>query len=249
MQTVLVVDDEPSALEELAGYLRARDSYEIITAHSAKEAIGRLNGVDLAVVDMHMETQESGIDVVRAAQKVRPPVKCIVYATSGSVPNAVKAMQAGAYDYVEMQSLNMYAVLDDKVKQALGVSEEIERILRDKTYEDLDSVLKRDRKSTLDILYKKTKDKAIDLKTEDGRQIWQPVIQFHKDAGHGEEINSIYSKLAEYSETKLDQVIYDILFTINAGVTADIRAGFWLADKFANHRKGKYQKTLREQVQ
>jgi DNA-binding NarL/FixJ family response regulator len=250
MSKLLIVDDQPSALEEIAEYLRIRASYEIVKARSAKEAIGLLAEADLALVDMFMETPESGIDVVREAQRVNPALKCIVYtAHSGNVPNAVKAMQAGAYDYVEKQSSNVYEVLNNKVKQALGVSEEINRILHDKTYEDLGTVLKRDREGTLDILYKKTEEKEINLKTKEGKQIWQAVIQFHKNGGYGEEIDSIYSKLAEYSETKLDQAIYDLLFTINAGVTADIRAGFWLADKYTNYRKKKCRETLQRQIQ
>jgi len=246
MPRILIVDDEPKVLRELSDYLRNVNGYEIITATSAKEAIECLEGVDLAIVDMYMETKESGLEVLRAAKKVEPGLKCIVLTAHGGVSNAVEALKAGACDYVEKQTSNVYPVLVQKMKQALTLETEIDGILCRKTYEDLYNVLKRDRENALDILYKRTEEKVIDLKTEDGKEIWKIIIQFHKSEGYAGEIDSICSKLTEYSETKFDKVIYDILFTINASVNADIRAGFWLADKFTNHRKKKCRKTLEE---
>jgi len=277
MRRILIVDDEQEVLRELSEYLRNIDGYEITTATSAKEAIEHLEGVDLAIVDMFMETEDSGIEVLKAAKQVAPWLQCIVLTAYGSVPDAVEAMESDAYDYIEKQTPYVYEILGHKVRRALEYREimlyaasasetneetetaptletEIDSILRDKTYEELESVLKRDRENALGILYKRTKEKVINLKTEDGKKIWKIIMQFHKSEGYEEKIDSICSKLAEYSETKFyniiydilltkfDRIIYDILFTINAGVNADIRAGFWLADKFANHRKEKWKK-------
>jgi len=117
MQRILIVDDEPSVLEALSEYFA--DDYEITTASSAKEAIEHLEGVDLAIVDMFMETNESGMEVLKAAKKAYPFLQCIVLTAYGAVPNAVEAMKLGAYDYVEKQTDNVYEVLAHRVKQAL----------------------------------------------------------------------------------------------------------------------------------
>lgn len=121
MQKILIVDDDPGVLEELSEYFA--DDYEITTASSAKEAIKRLEGVDLAVVDMYMETKESGIEVLKAAKEMAPCLQCIVLTAHGKVPNAVEALKAGAYDYVEKQTKNAYEVLAHKMKQALEYRE------------------------------------------------------------------------------------------------------------------------------
>jgi len=126
MRRILIVDDEDGVLEELSDYF-AKD-YEIVTAKSAAEAIELLEGLDLAIIDMFMETEESGIEVLKAAKKMMPLLQCIILTAYGTASNAVKAMKEGAYDYVEKQTPDIYEALDYKIKRALEYRDSIEAL-------------------------------------------------------------------------------------------------------------------------
>jgi signal transduction histidine kinase len=126
MRKILIVDDEDGVLEELSDYF-AKD-YEIVTAKSATEAIRLLEGLDLAIIDMFMETEESGIEVLKAAKKMMPLLQCIILTAYGTASNAVKAMKEGAYDYVEKQTPDIYEALDYKIKRALEHRDNIEAL-------------------------------------------------------------------------------------------------------------------------
>lgn len=67
---ILLVDDELAILLTLKAVLEM-NGFEVETAHSAKEAIQRLNDSEyqMVITDMRMETETAGYDVVRAAKK------------------------------------------------------------------------------------------------------------------------------------------------------------------------------------
>ena len=67
---ILLVDDELAILLTLKAILEM-NGFEVETAHSAHEAIQRLNDSEyqMVITDMRMETETAGYDVVRAAKK------------------------------------------------------------------------------------------------------------------------------------------------------------------------------------
>jgi len=98
--TVLAVDDEPPALDELAFLLRARD--EIAAVHTASDATTALRllrdgGVDAVFLDINMP----GLDGLELAGILRnfalPPA--VVFVTAHD-DRAVSAFDLGAVDYV-----------------------------------------------------------------------------------------------------------------------------------------------------
>jgi two-component system NtrC family response regulator len=97
---ILVVDDEASQRELLAGFL-AKQGYEVVAAASGTEALQRLQRetFDLILTD-HRMPQMSGLDLLKAAREVNPEVPVVVMTAYGSVEQAVAAMKAGAYDYL-----------------------------------------------------------------------------------------------------------------------------------------------------
>ena len=128
MRRILIVDDENGILEELSDYLS--NDYEIVTARSASEAIELLHagGIELAIIDMYMETEESGIEVLKSAKKTAPLLQCIILTAYGTPSNVVEAMRAGAYDYVEKQSPDIYETLAHRIKKALEHRDSIEAL-------------------------------------------------------------------------------------------------------------------------
>ena len=98
---LLVVDDEAAHLSSLKR-LFEREGAQVWTAPSGEQALDVLRGtpVQLALVDLMMPGM-SGQDFLRAARVARPEVDVVVMTAYGTVENAVEAMRAGAYDFVQ----------------------------------------------------------------------------------------------------------------------------------------------------
>lgn len=72
-QRVLLVDDEP-AIRELLGAILERESFEVVAAASAEEAVQHLDSsnFDAVVTDICMETPQAGFQVVKRAAVADP---------------------------------------------------------------------------------------------------------------------------------------------------------------------------------
>src|SRR4051794_40010653 len=101
MQTakILVADDEPNLRRVLVAMLR-RDGHDVVQAASGAEAIDRLSDVDVVITDLRMPGAD-GMEVLRTAAKAFPQVPVIMITAYGSVGQAVEAIKAGAFDYIE----------------------------------------------------------------------------------------------------------------------------------------------------
>ena len=69
-------------------------------AASGLEAIERLADVDVVITDLRMPGAD-GMEVLRTASKNHPHVPVIMITAYGSVGQAVEAIKAGAFDYIE----------------------------------------------------------------------------------------------------------------------------------------------------
>ncbi len=98
---VLLVDDEPDLLDLLELDL-ARLGLDTARAATVGEALRHLeaNTFDLCLTDMRLPDGE-GIEVVRHIAEHAPGTPVAVITAFGSAENAVIALKAGAYDYVE----------------------------------------------------------------------------------------------------------------------------------------------------
>jgi DNA-binding NtrC family response regulator len=100
MARILVVDDDASVCSVLALHLRDAE-HQVDTAGSAAEAIERMSeSYDVMVVDMKMEGDESGLEVLQSAKSNDRLCQVIVLTAYGTLSNAVKAMNMGAFAYV-----------------------------------------------------------------------------------------------------------------------------------------------------
>jgi two-component system response regulator AtoC len=96
---ILVADDEQNLRRVLVALLR-RDGHDVVQAASGSEAIERIGDVDVVITDLRMPGAD-GMDVLRHASKHFPHVPVIMITAYGSVGQAVEAIKAGAFDYVE----------------------------------------------------------------------------------------------------------------------------------------------------
>ena len=97
---ILVADDEPNLRRVLTAILR-REGYEVVQAADGAEAIDLLaEPVDVVITDLKMPRID-GMEVLRHTSQQLPHVPVIMITAFGTVDNAVAAVKAGAFDYIE----------------------------------------------------------------------------------------------------------------------------------------------------
>jgi len=98
MGRVLVVDDEPSMLAALEALLRS-SGHVAVVAHSGREALGLLEGVEAVVTDYSMP-EMNGVELIQALHQRDETLPVVLLTAHGSETIEARAMNAGAYQYV-----------------------------------------------------------------------------------------------------------------------------------------------------
>jgi DNA-binding response OmpR family regulator len=100
MSRVLVVDDEPDAVELLTEFLTAK-GYEVITASNGEEALRRLqeDRPHLILLDVRMPKMD-GLEVLRRAREIDQAVGIIMVTAVHEEETGRRALQMGAFDYI-----------------------------------------------------------------------------------------------------------------------------------------------------
>jgi len=98
---ILVVDDEKTVRESTRIALETDDHY-VETVSSGTVAMLRLKEepFDLVLIDLNLGG-ESALDVIPDIQKRHPRTAVVVFTADATISTAVKAIQAGAMDYLE----------------------------------------------------------------------------------------------------------------------------------------------------
>lgn len=101
VKRVLVVDDEENLRLVLRTLLR-RHGYEVETAASGEEALKQLDsyGPDFVLTDVRMPKM-GGLDLLATLKAKNCQATVIVMSAYGNVDQAIEAMKAGAYDYIQ----------------------------------------------------------------------------------------------------------------------------------------------------
>ncbi len=100
-QSVLVVDDDPRARQDLSSYL-ASQGYRVECLDSGAAVIPRLKAPKppaIVLLDLMMP-QVCGLDVLAKMLKLERPIPTIVVSAVGQVSTVVQAMRMGARDYL-----------------------------------------------------------------------------------------------------------------------------------------------------
>jgi DNA-binding NtrC family response regulator len=97
---ILVADDEQNLRRVLVALLR-RDGHEVVQAADGAEAMTMLpSGVEVVITDLRMP-HATGMELLQFASKHHPHIPVIMITAYGSVGQAVEAIKAGAFDYIE----------------------------------------------------------------------------------------------------------------------------------------------------
>jgi two-component system response regulator AtoC len=99
---VLVVDDDPSALESLAEVL-SKEEYDVFATRRGREALDLVQNTDRALDLVVTDLRMSGIDGMKILESVRegrPEIPVIVLTAFADMGSAVEAIRKGAFDYL-----------------------------------------------------------------------------------------------------------------------------------------------------
>jgi len=100
MNKILIVDDEKSILDLLSMVFK-KEGYVIYTALSSQKALEILDehDIDLVITDIRMPGM-SGLDLLFHIKENYPDIPVIMITAYGSTREAVRALKAGALDYI-----------------------------------------------------------------------------------------------------------------------------------------------------
>lgn len=114
---VLIVDDEHHICKAWRWMLHA-DEFQVEVCSNAAEALQILGAtrIDVIVTDVNMPGID-GLDLLQRIKKTRPEIEVIIMTGAGSITDAVRAMQGGAFDYLTKPFSEIEECIN-KVRQA-----------------------------------------------------------------------------------------------------------------------------------
>jgi DNA-binding NtrC family response regulator len=97
---ILVVDDEPVAVKNLAYALR-KNGYDVTTRESGTGGLETLHShtFDVILTDLRMERVD-GMAILKRAIETDPDIAVVLITAHGTLDSAVEAMKAGAFHYI-----------------------------------------------------------------------------------------------------------------------------------------------------
>lgn len=107
MTSILIIDDSPEDLEQLASLLTDEDtSTEVVTCRDGQDALTQVRErtFDCVLLDLRLDG-ESGLDVLVQLQNLRQTLPVIVLSGQGSEQAAVDAFVTGAAYYLPKQDV------------------------------------------------------------------------------------------------------------------------------------------------
>jgi DNA-binding NtrC family response regulator len=116
---IVVADDEPNLRRVLSAIL-TRDGYSVSQAADGGEALELINeDIDVVVTDLKMPKVD-GMQVLKTVSEEFPQIPVIMITAFGSVDNAVAAVKAGAFDYIEkpFEQEQIRQIITKAIKQA-----------------------------------------------------------------------------------------------------------------------------------
>ncbi|MFQ5676535.1 MAG: sigma-54-dependent transcriptional regulator [bacterium] len=97
---ILIVDDDPGILYSLSMTLK-KEGYKVVTAADGKECIERVDIEKPQVIFMDIAMPEiSGLEALEALKEKGVDIPVIVMTGYGTMQNAIRAVQLGAYEYI-----------------------------------------------------------------------------------------------------------------------------------------------------
>src|SRR2546425_184442 len=128
-ERILVVDDDEALLRLLTMRLSA-NGFAVTTCATGDEAlaVAKREIFDLALTDLRLPDRD-GLSVLEELKLIHPDLPVLLLTAHGSIPNAVEAMQKGAFGYLTkpFDDKELQATLEKALAQQ-RMSREIQRL-------------------------------------------------------------------------------------------------------------------------
>ncbi|MFY4728269.1 sigma-54-dependent transcriptional regulator, partial [Nitrospira sp. BLG_2] len=128
-ENILVVDDDEGLLHLLKMRLSAM-GFTVTPCTTGQDAVGAAKKTmfNLAITDLRLRG-EDGLDVTEELLRSHPGLPVIILTAHGSIPNAVEAMQRGAFGYLTkpFDDKELKATIEKALAQQ-RMSQEIQRL-------------------------------------------------------------------------------------------------------------------------
>lgn len=100
MNKILIIDDEPT-IRMLLSRILELEGYEVLKAKDRATALYTLRKQEVQVVLCDVFLPDgNGVDMVQELQQLAPAAKIILLTAHGNIPDGVKAIKNGAFDYI-----------------------------------------------------------------------------------------------------------------------------------------------------
>src|SRR5271170_8043552 len=121
---ILIIDDEAEIRESLETLLQL-EGYTVVVAGSGREGLGQIGQrtFDVVLLDLALP-DKNGMDVLSEIRLLHPQQPVIMITAYGTVENAVRAMQAGAANFVQKPWDNEKLLADVRAAVARHRAEE-----------------------------------------------------------------------------------------------------------------------------
>lgn len=118
--SILIIDDEEILLKALDRFFKKR-GFDVAATTRWQEGLQwvKQKNFDALLVDLMLPGM-SGLDVLRQALELQPHLAAVVMTGYGTIPSAVEAVRAGAYQYMTkpFDLENMESVLEKAIQQS-----------------------------------------------------------------------------------------------------------------------------------
>lgn len=131
---VLVVDDDEKLRSLFVRLIRA-EGFEVHEARDGKSALTKLEQVDMDGIVCDVKLPDtSGLELTSTIKHLYPLTEIILLAASGTIPDGVKAIKQGAFDYLSKSA--------DQVKVVPLLTRAVEKALLQKRVQELEAKVK-----------------------------------------------------------------------------------------------------------
>ena len=138
MDKILVIDDDHSIRKTLTSYLK-KQSYEVLSADNGISGIEIVKNEipDLVITDIRMPGAD-GFEVLKKVKEIDPHIHVIIITAFDDMHSTVKAMQQGAYDYIEKPlEIDNLKITIQRALENKRLSDELDTYVNEKTEEYL----------------------------------------------------------------------------------------------------------------
>jgi DNA-binding NtrC family response regulator len=99
---ILMAEDNPRHLERAKQWMGRYGYIQVDTARTVAETREKLqqNPYDIIVVDMRMEKDDSGYEIIKIADELRLNSAVIIFTANDTVEDCRKSFNSGVWDYI-----------------------------------------------------------------------------------------------------------------------------------------------------